>query len=91
MTQVEDFIGTLHVIAASDAPLDRQKEAVREVLGRMLREAQQMLGGDQNRVRSWIVNLKLELTRHPLQPRTDRFADLLDHARALVAGWLREN
>jgi len=47
-----------------------------------------MLGGEQNRVRSWIANLKLELTRHP---RTDRFADLLDHARALVAGWLREN
>jgi hypothetical protein len=32
MTQVEDCIGTLHVIAASDAPLDRQKEAVREVI-----------------------------------------------------------
>jgi hypothetical protein len=89
LTQAEDFIGTLHVIAASDAPIDRQKEAVRKVLGRMLGEAQQILGGDQERVRSWITNLNLELTRQTPQSRADRFAGLLDHARALVADWLR--
>ena len=91
MTQTEDFIGTLHVIAASNDPLDRQEEAVREVLARMLREAQQILGGDQERVRSWITNLELGLTKHTLQPHADRFAVPRDHARALVADWLREN
>ena len=90
MTQAEDFIGTLHVIAASDAPIDRQREAVREVLGRMLGDAQQVLGGNQERVRSWITNLNFELTNHTLQPRTDRFAGLLDYARALLGKWLRE-
>jgi hypothetical protein len=91
MTQAEDFIGTLYVIAASDSPLERQKEAVREVVARMLRESQQIFRGDQERVRSWITNLKLELTKQARQPRADRFADLLDHACTLVADWLREN
>ena len=91
MTQTEDFIGTLHVIAASNDPLDRQKEAVREVLARMLREAQQTFGGDQKRIRRWVTTLDLELTRQALQPRADRFADLRDHAHVLVAHWPREN
>jgi hypothetical protein len=91
MTQTEDFIGTLHVIAAGDDPLDRQKEAAREVLARFLRDAQQTLGGDQERIRRWLDGVKLELDKQPLLPRADRFADLRDHARELVADWLRQN
>lgn len=91
MTQTEDFIATLHVIAASGDPLDRQKEAVGEVLARFLREAQRAVGGDRDRIRSLITNLKLELTKQALQSRADRFADLRDQASAVVADWLREN
>jgi hypothetical protein len=92
MTQTEEFIGALHLIAASDSPIDRQKDAVREVLARFLRDAIETLGGDKKRIRSWVEGpLKLELTKQALPPRADRFADLRDHARALVDDWLREN
>jgi hypothetical protein len=91
MTQMEDFIGTLHVIAASGSPIDRQKEAVQKVLARFLRDAQQTLGGDQERIRSWLKGVKLELDKQALLPRADRFADLRDHAGALIADWLREH
>ena len=50
MTQTEEFVGVLHVIAASDSPIDRQKEAVREVLARFLRDATETLGGDKDRI-----------------------------------------
>ena len=79
------------MIAASDSPIDQQKDAVRQVLARLLREANEIIGGDQKRVRSWLENVNLELTRQALAPRADRFADLRDHARELVADWLREN
>ena len=92
MTQTEEFIGALHLIAASDSPIDRQKDAVREVLARFLRDATETLGGDKERIRSWIEGpLQLELMKQAVPPRTDRFADLRDHAKALVADWLREN
>lgn len=89
MTKTEDFIATLHVIAASHDPLDRQKAAVREVLARFLRDAQQSLGGE--RLRMWITSLEGELTRQALRPHADRFAVLRDHAHALVEDWLRDN
>ena len=80
------------MIAASDSPIDRQKDAVREVLARSLREATETLGGDKERIRGWVEGqLKLELMKQALPPRADRFADLREHARALVADWLREN
>ena len=80
------------MIAASDSPIDRQKEAVREVLARFLREATETLGGDKQRIRGWVEGqLKAELMKQELRPRADRFADLRDHARVLVADWLREN
>jgi hypothetical protein len=91
MTQMEDFIGTLHVIAAGNDPLDRQKEVVRDVLARFLRDSQQALGGDQERIRRWLESVRLELDKQALLLRTDRFADLRDHARELVADWLRQN
>ena len=79
------------MIAAGDDPLDRQKEAAREVLARFLRDAQQTLGGDQERIRRWLDGVKLELDKQALLPHADRFADLRDHARELVADWLRQN
>jgi hypothetical protein len=92
VTQTEEFIGALHLIAASGSPIDRQKDAVRDVLARFLREASETLGGDKERIRSWIEGpLKLELMKQELPHRADRFADLRDHARALIADWLREN
>jgi hypothetical protein len=91
MTQTEDFLGTLHVIAASDSPIERQKDAVQEVLARFIRDAQQTLGGNQERIRSWLEGVKHELDKQALVPRTDRFADLRDHARALMADRLRDH
>jgi hypothetical protein len=91
MTQTEDFLGPLHLIAASGSPIDRQKDAVREVLARFLRDAQQTLDGNQERIRSWLEGIKLELDKQALLPRADRFADLRDHARALMADWLRDH
>jgi hypothetical protein len=90
--QTEEFIGALHLIAASESPIDRQKDAVREVLARFLREATEALGGDKQRIRGWVEGqLKVELMKQALPPRADRFADLRDHARALITDWLREN
>lgn len=92
MTPTEEFVGALHTIAASNSPIDRQKDAVREVLARFLREATEALGGDKQQIRSWVEGqLQLELMKQALPPRVARFADLRDHARALVADWLREN
>ena len=91
MTQTEEFVGALHVIAASDSSIDNQKDAVREILARFLREASETVGGDRGRIRSWLESVRLELTRQALEPRADRFADLRDHARALIADWLHEN
>ena len=91
MTQTEEFIGALHLIAASESLIDRQKNAVRDVLARFLLEASETLAGDKERIRSWVEGpLKLELTKQALPPPADRFADLRDHAKALVADWLRE-
>ena len=80
------------MIAASDSHIDRQKDAVRQVFARFLRDATETLGGDKERIRSWVEGpLKFELMKQALPPRADRFADLRDHARALIADWLREN
>jgi len=92
MTQATEFVAALHVIAASDSPLGRQKDAVRGVLARILREANEVLGGNKERVRGWVEGqLKPELMKGALPPRADRFADLRDHARELVNDSLREN
>src|ERR1700741_1883667 len=90
MTQTEEFIGSLHLIAASEASLEDQKAAVGKVFERILRDASATLGGDQQRIRAWVERLKMELTSQALQPRADRFADLRDHARDLIADWLRQ-
>jgi hypothetical protein len=92
VSKTEEFIASLHVIAAGDDPIDRQKDAVRKVFARLLREASEILGGNKDQVRGWVEGqLKLELMKEALPPRADRFADLRDHARALVTDWLREN
>ena len=61
MTQTEELVGALHVIASRDSPIDRQKDAVREVLGRFLREASETVAGDRGRIRSWLESVKLEV------------------------------
>jgi len=91
MTQTEEFIGSLHLIAAGEGSLEVQKAAVGQVLERSLRDASAALGGDRQRVRAWVEGLKLELMKQALPARADRFADLRDHARVLVANWLRDN
>jgi hypothetical protein len=91
MTQTEDFVGALHLIAASESPMDRQKYAVEEVLARFIRDAQQTLGGNQEPIRIWLEGAKLELDQQAMLPRAGPFADLRDHARALIADWLHDH
>jgi hypothetical protein len=91
MTQTEDFVGALHLIAASESPIDRQKYAVQEVLARFIRDAQQTLGGNQEPIRIWLEGVKLELDKQAMLPRAGQVADLRDHARALIADWLRDH
>jgi hypothetical protein len=91
MTQAEDFVGALHLIAASESPMDRQKYAVQEVLARFIRDAQQTLGGIQEPVRIWLEGVELDLDNRATLPSAGPFADLRDHARSLIADWLRDH
>jgi len=91
MTLSEDFVGSLHLIAASAAPLEGQKVAAGQVLERFLRDARVALGGDRLRVRAWVEGLERELMKQAQPTSADLIANLRDHARALVADWLREN
>jgi len=91
MTMTEDFVGSLHLIAASGKPLNNQKAAVGQVFERFLREADYTLGGDRQRIRVLVAQLELELMQQALPARSDSFADLRDHARSLIEDWLSKN
>jgi hypothetical protein len=91
MTQTEKFIAKLHFVAAGSDPLDCQTDAVADLFARFVKETQESLGDDRERIRSRLTGLQFELTKQTLQPRADRFSDLRDHARELVKDWLLRN
>ena len=85
MTRAEEFIDTLHAIAAANG----HTATVDQVFERFLAELRQAVGSDQQRIRRNVEDLQNALAAEATQPRTGAFADLRDHARALVASWLR--
>ena len=91
MTQMEKFIARLHFIAAGSDPLDRQTDAVAELFARFVKDMQESLGDDGERIRSRLAGLQFELTKQTSQPRADRFSDLRNHACELVKDWLLTN
>lgn len=91
MTQTEKFIARLGFIAAGSDPLDRQTDAVAELFTGFVKEMQESLGDDRERIRSRLTGLQFELAMQTLQPRADRLSDLRDHARELVKDWLLRN
>ena len=87
MTKTEEFINTLHVIAAANG----HTATVDEVFERFLRELQESLGPDHSRIRKCVEDLQNALAAEAVPPRTGLFADLRDHARGLVADWLQNS
>jgi len=87
MTGTEEFISTLHVIAAAKG----HTATVDAVFERFLRELQQSLGSDRQRIRATLEDLQRALTAEAQPTRSGPFAELQDHARHLVASWLRNS
>jgi hypothetical protein len=90
MVDVRDFIATLHVIAAGDAPEDRLRPAVREAFARFVKEARSPLG-NQTAVRVCVVNLQDELMAMVAPPQSERFKIVRDCALVAAIKWLRDN
>jgi hypothetical protein len=90
MYKTEEFIGALHVISAGPASEERQKDAVREVFERSLREVDRAVHGDLKKIRGWVTDLQRQLKMPPSQQsRVGRFEFLRDHAQKLAADWLQ--
>src|SRR5262249_54910486 len=86
VTKAEEFVNTLHVIAAASG----NTAAVDEVFQRFLLELKQQLGPDRQRIRRYVEDLQNTLAAETTPPPTPRFADLRNYARGLVAAWLRD-
>lgn len=84
VTKAEKFVNTLHVIAAASG----NTAAVDEVFQRFLLELKQQLGPE--RIRRHVEDLQNTLAAETTPPPTGRFADLRNHARGIVAAWLRD-
>src|SRR5262245_41725335 len=86
MTKTEEFISTLHLIAVASG----NTAAVDEVFQRFLVELRQQFGPDRERVRRSVEDLQKALATETVPPPAGQFTALRDHARGLVAGWLRD-
>jgi hypothetical protein len=89
--KTQEFLATLHVIAAGEGLEINQKAAVEKVFVRLLDEAGQAVRGDPKKIRRWLIALQGELKSPHQVFRTGRFALLRDHAQELVADWLQKN
>ena len=87
VTQAEEFVNTLHVIAAASG----NTAAVDEVFRRFLLELTQQLGPDRQRIRRYVEDLQVALAAETTPPPSARFAALRNHARGLVEAWLRDS
>ena len=87
MTKAEEFVNTLHVIAAASG----NTAAVDAVFERFLLELRQQLGPDRQRMRRYVEDLQIALAAETTQPPSGRFAALRTHARGLVEAWLRDS
>jgi len=89
--KTRDFIATLHVIAAGDAPEDRPEQAVREAFKRFVMEARLGDLSHKNLAHAWVVALNDALTEALTRPNSPRFEVVRRVAHELAIEWLREN
>ena len=88
MSKAEDFISTLHVLAAGDAPVEQLHHAVWVVFTRFVQGAEAPLG-NQSAVEASVVELQDALTAAMLRENTVRFEALRRCAHELAIEWLR--
>jgi hypothetical protein len=88
MPRTEDFIATLHVLAAGDAPAEQLQHAVWVVFTRFVQEAETPLG-NQSAVEVSVVELQDALTAAMLRSDSARFEALRSCAHELAIEWLR--
>jgi hypothetical protein len=75
MTRTEDFIATLHVLAAGDAPMEQLQRAARVVFTRYVQEVEAPLG-NQKAAAAYVVALLDALTAVMLGANNPRFEAL---------------
>ena len=90
MPKIDDFMATLHVLAAGDAPVEQLQDAVWVVFTRYVQEAEAPLG-NQNAVAAYVVQLQDSLTAAMLPTNTTRFEALRTCAHELAIEWLRSH
>jgi hypothetical protein len=90
MPLTEDFIATLHVLAAGDAPVELLHHAVWVVFTRFVQEAEAPLG-NQSAIVASVVQLQDALTAAMLPTNTARFEALRNCAHELAIEWLRNH
>jgi len=88
MPNAEDFLATLQVLAAGDAPIEQLQHAVWVVFTRYLQEAETPLGNT-SAVEAYVVQLQDALTAAMLRANTARFEALRSCAHELTIEWLR--
>jgi hypothetical protein len=89
--KARDFIATLHVLAAGDAPEDRLEQAVRAAFRRFVMEARLWDLSHKNLAQGWVVALNDTLTEALTRPHSHRFEMVRSFAHELAIEWLREN
>jgi hypothetical protein len=90
MPKTDDFMATLHVLAAGDAPIEQLQHAVWVVFTRYVQEAETPLA-NQNAVEVSVLELQDALTAAMLQMQTARFEALRSCAHDLTIEWLRSH
>ncbi len=86
--RTDDFLATLHVLAAGDAPTEQLQHAVWAVFTRFVQEAEAPLG-NQSAVEVSVVELQDALTVAMLQAKSAGFEALRSRAHELTIEWLR--
>jgi HD-like signal output (HDOD) protein len=85
MPKTDDFLATLHVLAAGDAPTEQLQQAVQAVFTRFVQEAETPLGNQ-----SAVVGLQDALTAAMVvRANSARFEALRTCAHELTIEWLR--
>src|SRR5262249_19017582 len=88
--RTRDFVATLHVIAAGDAPQDRLEQTVREAFARFVKEARQADLSNKNLAQACMVALHDTLTEALTRPHSQQFEVVRGLAHELAIKWLRE-
>ena len=90
MPGAQDFIATLHVLAAGDGAVEVVQQAERVVFTRYVQEAETPVGS-QGAVEAHVVQLQDALAAAKLGASSPRFEALRGYAHELVIEWLRSH